>query len=111
MHRKGRAITFLLILFFTATTSLECVSSGEDWPTNMTVITMREEFINYTITTVNGSLWAKIDGTYPLHVVFSSGPLLLFYPTPPGTINISLKTLYSGQKLELLKDLDLVLVH
>lgn len=53
---------------------------------------MPEEYINYTIINVNGSLWAKIDGAYPLQIL--SNPeqmpdsLPLVYPTPPGTTNI-----------------------
>jgi hypothetical protein len=30
---------------------------------------MPEEQVNYTITKVNGTLWAKIDGTYPLRIL------------------------------------------
>lgn len=54
---------------------------------------MPEEYLNYTITRINGSLWAKIDGTYPLQILSrpeqmpSSLPMV--YPTPPGTTNIS----------------------
>lgn len=69
-------------------------------------IGMPIEYINYEITRENGSLWAKIDGTYPLHVVFepadetnfddtaffvTSDELPLVYPTPPGTTNIHVK--------------------
>jgi hypothetical protein len=57
------------------------------------LIAMPEEYINYTITSINGSLWAKIDGTYPLQILFEpeqvSDSLPLVYPTPPGTTNIS----------------------
>jgi hypothetical protein len=69
---------------------------------------MPEEYINYTISRVNGSLWAKVDGTYPLHkfgiecqdqsngidnpwFTFTGGTLPMVYPTPPGTTNISVK--------------------
>jgi hypothetical protein len=67
---------------------------------------MPEEYINYTITSINGSLWAKIDGTYPLQIIFGpeqvytwdstsyqvvSDPLTLVYPTPPGTTNITVR--------------------
>ena len=68
------------------------------------LVAMPEEYINYVICHVNGSLWAKIDGTYPLHKVFGAGDVFklddieyavlsnelpLVYPTPPGTTNIS----------------------
>lgn len=53
-------------------------------------LSMPVEYVNYTITWVNGSLWAKIDGNYP---IYNSGfdVLPIVYPTPPGTTNISLK--------------------
>lgn len=53
---------------------------------------MPVEYVNYTIVRVNGTLWAKIDGTYPIYILnqqcagFSELPM--FYPTPPGTTNI-----------------------
>ncbi|UCC57921.1 MAG: hypothetical protein JSW14_06050 [Candidatus Bathyarchaeum sp.] len=68
---------------------------------------MPEEYLNYTISCVNGSLWAKVDGTYPLtkfeiegqdqapwtntEFTFTGDTLPLYYPTPPGTTNISLE--------------------
>jgi hypothetical protein len=68
---------------------------------------MPEEYINYTISLVNGSLWAKVDGTYPLTIfeiegqdqalwtntefTFTGDTLPLVYPTPPRTTNISLE--------------------
>jgi len=69
---------------------------------------MPEEYINYTISLVNGSLWAKVDGTYPLTkfgiecqdqalsindtwFTFTGDTLPMVYPTPPGTTNISVK--------------------
>lgn len=70
------------------------------------LVAMPEEYINYTITHVDGSLWAKVDGKYPLHKIFGardvfeleglvytvlSDELSMVYPTPPGTTNISVK--------------------
>jgi len=69
---------------------------------------MPEEYINYTISRVNGRLWAKVDGTYPLTkfgiecqdqalsvnntwFTFTGDTLPMVYPTPPGTTNISVK--------------------
>jgi len=69
---------------------------------------MPEEYINYTISLVNGSLWSKVDGTYPLTkfgiecqdqalsigntwFTFTGDTLPMVYPTPPGTTNISVK--------------------
>jgi hypothetical protein len=67
--------------------------------------TMPEEYIDYTIFQKDGSLWAKVDGTYPLtkfevdcqdqapfnEFTFNEDFLPLVYPTPPGTANISLE--------------------
>ena len=69
---------------------------------------MPEEYINYTICRVNGSLWAKVEGTYPLTkfdiecqnqsgefdntwFTFTGDTLPMVYPTPPGTTNITVK--------------------
>jgi hypothetical protein len=77
-------------------------------PTPAYSLEMPEEYINYTISWVNGSLWAKVDGTYPLNkstsecedqalsgdstwFTFTGDALPMVYPTPPGTINISVK--------------------
>jgi len=77
-------------------------------PTPVYSLNMAEEYINYTISRVNGSLWAKVDGIYPLHkfgikcqdqalsinntwFTFTGDTLPMVYPTPPGTTNISVK--------------------
>jgi len=77
-------------------------------PTPVYSLNMPEEYINYTISRVNGSLWAKVDGTYPLTkfgiecqdqalsinntwFTFTGDTLPMVYPTPPGTTNISVK--------------------
>jgi len=77
-------------------------------PTPVYSLEMPEEYINYTISWVNGSLWAKVDGTYPLNkstiecedqalsgestwFTFTGDTLPMVYPTPPGTTNISVK--------------------
>jgi len=57
------------------------------------LLSMPVENVNYTITRVHETLWAKIDGTYPLYLSFDSAcasqrSLRMFYPTPPGTVNI-----------------------
>ncbi|MCL4429302.1 MAG: hypothetical protein M1167_00985 [Chloroflexi bacterium] len=54
---------------------------------------MPVEYVNYTITSVNGALWAKIDGYYPISIVNESsgsfsGDLPMVYPMPPQTTNI-----------------------
>ena len=60
---------------------------------------MPEEQVNYTITEVNGTLWAKIDGTYPLRILTEAdgapscvpSELPMVYPTPPDTTNMHVK--------------------
>jgi hypothetical protein len=64
--------------------------------TSNLIMAMPEEYIHYTITSVNGTLWAKIDGTYPLQILAETDnaslclptELPMVYPTPPGTTNI-----------------------
>jgi hypothetical protein len=91
MRKKlATATTVLAMLLLSAVTTIQLVNSKDSLCTTP-LITMPEEYIKYTITTINGSLWAKIDGTYPLHVLFWHEPLMLVYPTPPGTTNIFLK--------------------
>jgi hypothetical protein len=87
---------------------LQFVGLAEANPLPVSLLKMPEEYVNYTITRVNGSLWAKVDGTYPLikfdiecqdqllwtnntWFTFSGDALPMVYPTPPGTTNISLK--------------------
>jgi hypothetical protein len=87
---------------------LQFAGLAEANPLLVSSLKMPEENVNYTITRVNGSLWAKVDGTYPLinfdiecqnqllwtnntWFTFSGDVLPMVYPTPPGTTNISLK--------------------
>jgi hypothetical protein len=53
-------------------------------------LSMPIEHINYTITTINGSLWAKIDGYYPISFLNQSScdMLPMVYPMPPNSTNI-----------------------
>jgi hypothetical protein len=84
--------------------SLSAMAADESLPVYS--LSMPEEYINYTISWVNGSLWAKVDGTYPLNkfqienqdapwtdigFTFTGDALPLVYPTPPGTTNISMR--------------------
>jgi hypothetical protein len=108
VRRKRLLATIILsALLFTAVAAVQPANSETaKLLLSPPIIAMPEEYINYTITSVNGSLWAKIDGTYPLHILFGpeqeyildnasyavvSGPLALVYPTPPNTTNITVK--------------------
>jgi len=91
-----------------AVAGLQFAPFAEANPTSAYSLEMPEEYINYTISWVNGSLWAKVDGTYPLTkstiecedqalsasstwFTFTGDALPMVYPTPPGTTNISMK--------------------
>lgn len=56
------------------------------------LLAMPEEYINYTITENNGTMWAKIDGLFPIHVTSkATEPLSMIYSIPPGATNIHIK--------------------
>ncbi len=87
----------LLTLLLSATAGTAKLATAN--PDTATLIAMPEEQINYIITRVNGTLWVKIDGTYPLHILTKADGALscipselpMVYPTPPGTTNIYVK--------------------
>ena len=102
------AKAFIALILFSALIGAQLVKLTEANPTSVYSLEMPEEYINYTISRVNGSLWAKVDGTYPLTKLgiecegqtlsanntwfkFTGDTLPMAYPTPPGTINISVK--------------------
>jgi hypothetical protein len=84
----------LLILAVAATSGVNSAAANPD--TSKLIMAMPEEYIHYTITRVNGTLWAIIDGTYPLQFLAETEgeqpclptELPMLYPTPPGTTNI-----------------------
>jgi hypothetical protein len=56
-------------------------------------LSMPIEHVNYTVSTINGELWAVIDGEYPIALNAApscgfNGELPMVYPMPPGTGNI-----------------------
>ena len=50
------------------------------------------EYINYTVSSINGSLWATVDGIFPIQIPadWVGQELPMLYPTPPGVTNISI---------------------
>lgn len=63
-------------------------------------LAMPTEQVNYTILSMDGFLWAKIDGTYPISILSQpgsvfKGDLPMVYPMPPGATNIHV---YLGDK-------------
>ena len=100
-RKQALTVALALLLTFSAATKSQSLISTTANPAQSAsiVLAMPEEYIKYTITSVNGSLWAKIDGTYPLHILTESdgapscvpAELPIVYPTPPGTTNIHVK--------------------
>ena len=79
------SVTGALIVGIAEATGIQVQpETTEDKP----ALSMPEEYLNYTISVVNGTLWAKIDGTYPMHLSGSNAALPMFYPTPPNTTNM-----------------------
>ncbi len=54
------------------------------------LFSMPEEQVNYTITQIGDTIWAKIDGTYPIAYSGTESSIPMVYPIPPGTTNISM---------------------
>jgi hypothetical protein len=96
---KKLATALIFALVFSTVTSLAGSAAANLESDTPPVLAMPEEYVNYTITSVNGTLWAKIDGTYPLHIIAESdgapscvpAELPMVYPTPPSTTNIHVK--------------------
>ncbi len=91
---KTLVVAFILALLLSSTVDALFVNSVMANPagTSFPALAMPVEYINYTITSVNGSLWAKIDGTYPISLLDApcgfNGELPMVYPMPPQTTNI-----------------------
>ena len=94
MEKIALALTLILVLLTSALAGLGPVNLASANPDgSFSTLAMPVEYVNYTITRVNGTLWAKIDGDYPIYVLNQSdcsfnGELPMVYPMPPGTTNI-----------------------
>ncbi|MCW4046397.1 MAG: hypothetical protein NWE99_02390 [Candidatus Bathyarchaeota archaeon] len=90
--QTGLAVALAFVFLFSSFTQLVHFAAGNPEDAALPILAMPVEYVNYTIVRVNGILWAKIDGTYPIYILnqqcagFSEVPML--YPTPPGTTNI-----------------------
>ncbi len=75
-------------------------SVGSDSQSTLQSFSMPVEYINYTISMVNGSFWATVDGFFPMHIPLAwvGQELPMLYPTPQGTTNISVEL--DGQKVD-----------
>ncbi len=92
-------LTFLLLT--TCIAGLGFVSNASANPDEaFPQLSMSVEHINYTIAGINGTLWAKIDGNYPITILnqLNCNELSMVYPMPPQTTNIHLTL--NGQELE-----------
>ena len=102
-----KKVTVSLILIFVLLPSagsqlgsinLVCASSAVSFP----VLAMPVEYVNYTIARVNGTLWAMVDGDFPIYVLNQSDStfnvgLSMLYPMPPNTTDIHV--FYNNQEL------------
>ena len=91
MKRKVLALTLIFMFLALALGSIKVAyaNSDESFP----ILAMPIEYVNYTITAIKGSLWATIDGDYPIYVsnqpdYGSISELPIVYPMPPNTTNI-----------------------
>ncbi len=98
MHRIF-IYSLILLLSFSVLAGITLINETRANPDGPTMLAMPHEQINYTIAKINGNLWAKIDGRYPIKVLTKEdgapsclpSELPMVYPTPPGTTNIHLK--------------------
>jgi len=94
MKKIALASVLTLVLLTSAFAGLAFVNVASANPdSSFPTLAMPVEYVNYTITRVNGTLWAKIDGDYPIYILNQSdcsfnGELPMVYPMPPGTTNI-----------------------
>ncbi len=90
--KQALAIAFLAVLLASSANANQARAQNQPQPqADMSFLAMPEEYLNYTITPVNGTIWALIDGTYPMHLTSENGAvtqLPMWYPTPPNTTNI-----------------------
>jgi hypothetical protein len=85
----------LAILLSVVTGSPFIQLAAADSAQSQLIIAMPQEYVNYTVSMINGSLWATVDGTFPMHLPpeWVSQEIPMLYPTPKGTatdISISL---------------------
>ena len=94
MKQMALAIMLILALLTSTAAIFQPVPSASANPEgSIPALSMPVEYVNYTITYINGTLWAKIDGNYPIYIQNQSdcafnGDLSMVYPMPPETTNI-----------------------
>ena len=93
---KKLVVTLILALLFSAVAGFADIVAANPDSETLPLLAMLEEYVNYTIVRINGTLWAKIDGTYPLQILAEDpdavscvpDELPMVYPIPPETTNI-----------------------
>jgi hypothetical protein len=94
MKKTAYIVTLILVLLASAVASLQFVGSASANPDGSAPkLAMPVEYVNYTIVRANGTLWAQIDGEYPIYMQNTAGcefngELPMVYPMPPGTTDI-----------------------
>jgi hypothetical protein len=94
MQEKKFAIIIIIVLFISTVLGLQLDSFASANPdSSIPALSMPVEYVNYTISRINGTFWAKIDGNYPIYILSQSGcassfELPMVYPMPPQTTNI-----------------------
>ena len=96
MKQMALAIMCILaLLISTAAIFQQAPVVSANVESSFPILSMPIEHVNYTITSFNGTLWAKIDGNYPIYIQNQSGStfsgdLPMVYPMPPGTTNVQI---------------------
>jgi len=92
MRKKIFSIIVLVSLLVSVIASLQLIpSASANSDSSIPLLSMHIEYVNYTIASVNGMLWARIDGEYPIYVQNNfNGDMPMVYPMPPGTTNINI---------------------
>ncbi len=71
MSKKSVLATITILFLATSilTGSLFVKQATANPEGSTTFLSMPVEYINYTIASLNGTLWAKIDGDYPIYLL------------------------------------------
>ena len=91
MRKKIFPIIVLVSILVSVIASLQLIpSASANSDSSIPLLSMPIEHVNYTIASVNGMLWARIDGEYPIYIQNNfNGDMPMVYPMPPGTTNIN----------------------
>ena len=93
-------VILALLLVVASVNSLGFVCAVSNQDIEFPLLSMPIEYINYTVTEINGTLWARIEGSYPITILNQRGcgVMSMVYPMPPQTTNIQVTV--NGQEIE-----------